>query len=74
MGGDVVRAEFLGQMVGDSLRESPRIYEHQRGAMLLDEFYEAVVDLVPHFVGRDGAELAGGNFDREIELAVCGRR
>src|SRR5271169_3544945 len=37
--------------------------------MLLDEFYEAVVDLVPHFVGRDGTELAGGNFDRKIELA-----
>src|SRR5580704_120646 len=37
--------------------------------MLLDELYEAVVDLVPHFVGRNGTELAGGNRDREIELA-----
>src|SRR5580693_9662020 len=68
MGGDVVRPEFLGQMVRNSLRESPCIYEHQRGAMLLDQFHEAVVYLVPHFVGRDGAKLAGGNFDREIEL------
>src|ERR1700678_4368167 len=69
MGGDVVRAELFRQMVRDSLRQSPRVYEDQRGAMLFDEFHQAAVNLVPHFVGGDGAELAGGNFHREIELA-----
>src|SRR5580693_4702282 len=67
---DVVRPELFCQMVRDSLRQSPRVYEDQRRAMLFDEFYQTVVDLVPHFIGRDGPELAGRNFDSEIELSL----
>jgi hypothetical protein len=70
MGCDVVRPEFLRQMMRDSLRQSPGIYEDQRGAMLFDQLDQTVVDLVPHFVGGDGAELAGRNFDGKIELAL----
>src|SRR5580700_8121314 len=57
-------------MVRDALRQSPRIHKNQRRTMLLDEFYQAVVNLIPHFVGRDRTELAGGNFYGEIELAL----
>src|SRR5208282_2817363 len=52
------------------LRQSTSVYENQRGAMLFDKFDQAVVNLVPHFVGGDGAELTGRNFNREIELAL----
>src|SRR5580658_3211771 len=38
--------------------------------MLLNERGDALVDLVPHFVGGDGAEFAGGDFDGEIEAAA----
>ncbi len=37
--------------------------------MLLDKFNKTVVNLVPHLIGGDGAKLAGGHFDGEIELA-----
>ena len=38
--------------------------------MLLHERGDALVDLVPHFVGSDGAELAGRHFDGEVEAAA----
>ena len=38
--------------------------------MLGGERGEAIVDFVPHFVGGDGAKLAGGNFNGEIELTT----
>src|SRR5271156_6621488 len=50
--------------------EAASIHEDKRGAMLLYEDGNALVDFVPHFVGGDGAELAGWNFDGEIETAA----
>ena len=37
--------------------------------MLVDQLRDALVDLVPLLVRADGAEIRGGNFHAEIELA-----
>ena len=70
MRGDVVFANPLAQLMRDPLRQPPGVDEDQRGAMLLDQFHQAVVNLVPHLVGGDRAQLAGRDFHREIELAL----
>src|SRR5215472_227598 len=33
----------------------------------MNKFDQPVVNLLPHFIGRDRAELTGGNFDGEIK-------
>src|ERR1700739_3455489 len=38
--------------------------------MLCGQGGDPVVDLGPHFVGRNWAKLAGGNFDAQIQLAT----
>ena len=70
MGCDIIRAEFFRQMVRNSLRQPPGIDENQRGTMLFNQFHEAGVNLFPHFVGGNGTELAGRDFDRQIESAL----
>ena len=72
VGGDVVFAHALGETVGDALDEAAGVDEDESGAVLEGELLEALVDFVPHFVGGDGAELAGGEFDGEIERAGGG--
>ena len=69
MRGDHVLAEPLGQMARGALGHAARVDENQRGAMQRDQFGEAVVDALPHFVGHDRFERHGRNFQREIALA-----
>ena len=33
----------------------------------MNEFRQAIIDFLPHFVRSDWSELAGRNFDREIK-------
>ncbi len=73
MGSDVVFAEALSQMVRHALRQAARIDEDQRGAVLLDQLDEAVVNLVPHFVGGDRAKLAARALRRRDRAGACGR-
>ena len=54
---DRVFAQALAQVVGHALGQAARVDEHQGGAVLADEVGHAVVDLAPHFGGRDRAEL-----------------
>ena len=70
MRGDVFFAQSFAQMVGDALRQPAGVDEHQRGAMLLDQFHQAVVNLVPHFVGGDRPQRRAGHFHCEIELPL----
>ncbi len=39
--------------------------------MLLDELHEPLVDLLPLLVHADRAQLAGGNFDVEVQSRLC---
>src|SRR6266404_1128003 len=56
-------------MVGDTLSQAAGVDEDERGGMLISELRETIVDFAPHFVGGDGAEFAGRNFDSEVHLA-----
>ena len=53
-----------------ALGETAGVYENEGGAVLSGQCGDAVVNFVPHFVGRNWAKLAGGNFDAQIQLAT----
>ena len=68
--GDDVVAEPLAELVGEALGEPPRVDEHERGAVLADEVGDAV-EHVGHLLGRrDRLELAVGQLEREVEVAL----
>ena len=67
---DVLLAHALAQLMTQPLRHAPRVDEHQRGAVLLNQSDEPVVDLVPQFIGSDRSQWLGWYFDSEIELAL----
>src|ERR1700680_2977187 len=69
MGGNRVLPQPLTKMMRHALRETPRVDKNQRRAMLRGQRGDAIVDFAPHFVGRDGAELASRNFNGQIEYA-----
>ena len=64
-----VFAKPLGQMVGDALGQPPGVDEHQRRPVLGDQGGDAIVDLLPHLVRRDGPKLVLRHFDRQIHRA-----
>ncbi len=70
MRGYGIAAEAFGEVVGDAFGQAAGIDEDERGGMLCGELGEAIVDFAPHFVGSDGAELAGRYFDGEIHFAA----
>ena len=58
------------ELVGEPLRQPAGVHEHERGAVLGDELGDAVDD-VAHLLGRgDRLELALGQLEREVELAL----
>ena len=67
---DGVFAQTLGEMMGHPLRQAPRVDEHQGGAIRADQIGRAVVDFVPHFVGRDCAELVARHLDRDFHSTL----
>ena len=67
---DGILAQALGQVVRHALGQAARVDEDQRGAILADQLGDAVVDLAPHFVGGDRAELVARHLDREIHGAA----
>ena len=68
--GDRAVAQPLTELVGEPFREPAGVHEHERGAVLTDELGDAV-EHVAHLLGRgDGFELALGQFQREIEVAL----
>ena len=67
-GGDNSSPRRSRQMMRDALGQPPRVDEHQRGTVLPNQLGDAVVDLVPLFVGSDRTQLARGHFDGQIEL------
>src|SRR5437762_2457254 len=64
---DGIFSQAFAKMMGHALRQTARVDKNQRGAMLRRQRGDALVNLVPHFVGRDGAELAAGNFNGRSE-------
>ena len=67
---DGLFAEALAQVVGDALREAPRVDEDERRAVGADQAGEAVVDVGPLLLGRDGLEVGRRHFDVEVDVAL----
>ena len=68
MRGDSVLSQAFTEMMGHTLGETAGVYENESGAVLSGQCGNAVVNFVPHFVGRDGTELAARNFDGQIQF------
>jgi hypothetical protein len=68
--GDVFFTEALAEGEGEAFGHFARIDEDQGGAMFQGELGEAVVDAFPDGHGGDRAQLVGGDFDAEVELAA----
>ena len=68
--GDDVVAEPLAELVREPLGQPAGVDEHERGAVLADERGDAV-EHVGHLLGRrDRFELAVGQLEREVEVAL----
>ncbi len=68
--GDDVVAEAGAELVREPFGEPPGVDEHEGGAVLSDERGDAVED-VAHLLGRrDRLELAVGELEREVEVAL----
>ena len=67
---DHVRAQARAQRVGDPLRHAARVDEHQRGAFFTDVARQAIVNLLPHFAGRDRAQFVVRHFHRKRHFAT----
>ena len=68
--GDDVVAEAGAELVREPFGEPPGVDEHERGAVLPDQRGDAIED-VAHLLGRrDCFELAVGEFQREVEVAL----
>ena len=68
--GDDVVAEALAELVREPLGQPAGVDEHERGAVLLHERGDAV-EHVAHLLGRrDRLELAVGQLEREVEVAL----
>ena len=70
MGGDDVVAEPLAELVREPFGEPAGVDEDERRAVLADQLGDAV-EHVGHLLGRrDGLELALGQLEGEIEVAL----
>src|SRR5690242_14985653 len=69
MRGHIVFAESFCQTMADALRHAPGIHEDQGRSVLLDQFDDAVVDLLPHLVAGNWAQLRAWNLDRQIQFS-----
>ena len=68
--GDDVVAQALAELVREPLGQAAGVDEHERGAVLADERGDAV-EHVAHLLGRrDRLELAVGQLEREVEVAL----
>ena len=62
-------AQPLGELMREPFGQPPRVDEHERRSMLLDERRDAIGDLAPELVRRHGAELARRHLDLQIQRA-----
>ena len=66
---DVV-AQPLAELMGEPLGEPTGVDEHERGVVLADELGDAVEHVAHLLGGRDRFELALGQLEREVEVAL----
>ena len=67
---DCIFTQPLAQLPCDPLRHPPRVHEHERRLVLLDERREPIVVLAPDLVRHHGVERRLRRFDGEIHRAA----
>jgi hypothetical protein len=70
MGGHLVLAQPLAQLMGHSLGQLPGVDEDQGGSVAGDVARDTVDDLAPLIARDRGLELAVGQLQRQIEAAA----
>ena len=71
--GDDVVTESLAELVRQALGETAGVHEDERRPVLADEVGDPVEHVGHLFVGGDRFELALGQFEREVEVALVAR-
>ena len=64
---DEIRTDALAQIPGKAFGHAPRVNEHERGAVLLDQPGKTIVNLLPHLATHDRFDGRRRHFDGEIE-------
>src|SRR5205823_14151977 len=70
MRSDGVFTKPLGEVEGDALGKLAGVNEDQRRVVLVHKHGDAVVNLIPHLMGGDGAKRDPRYLDREVEFAL----
>ena len=63
-------AQSFLQMMGDAFTQPTGVHEDQSRPVGTNQLGYLVVDVAPHLVGREHAELFLRHLDREVELAA----
>ena len=66
---DRIAPEAFGQMPGDAFGQAPGVDEHQRGAVRVGQFREAVVEGFPGLAGHHRFQRIARQFQRQIPFA-----
>ena len=69
VGRHLLGPETLAEEVGETLRQPPRVHEHQRGAVLAYVVGDAVDHLAELLGRRHRGELGVGKLDADLEAA-----
>ena len=73
MRGDGLFAKTVGQLARDAFGHAPGVDEHQRRAVVLDEFGQARVNVLPHLVRHHRLERRSRNFDAQVAPTLMSR-
>ena len=73
MRSDILVADSLSKVSGNSFSHASRVYENQRRFVFANKLGDAIVNFFPHFVRHHGFERRAGNFNRQIEAACVAR-
>ena len=70
MGSHVRLSDQIRNLSGDALGQPSRIHKDQRGRVLLDQFGETLVDLLPDLGGHDRFQRRLGKLQSQIAIAA----
>ena len=73
MGRSLVRSQPLAQMARDGFRQPPRVDEHQRRSVLLDQFRQPMINLRPDLIRHHCFERRAGQFDGQVQFPLVAR-
>src|SRR5579864_2380238 len=70
MRGDCIGSQKFAQMMGHTFGHPSRVYENERGPMLLNQLGQPRINFLPNFVRHHRLERRFRDLDPEIKLAL----